>query len=277
MNKLLEATDVRAERTEEERSSLQRYTESTSEIVDEMLGQFRTLDSASGRLRENYETISQDFNEIVGYLGEINDINAQTNLLALNAAIEAARAGAAGRGFSVVADEVRALSMRTDEFNGKIRSKIGETEVKLANSMDALDMATDVKLDGSERSHQVVTDMTRELNEMNASIAQQSEMIAQLSHQIHKLVREGVLSLQFEDIARQLIEHIESRVDGVNQYVDNLLGGYLDFCRSSDEGARAELISRLEGRLQDAHNRFDALDSRSITQSNMSEGDIDMF
>ena len=61
MAKLLEATDIRSESTEAERSSLQRFTQSTNEIVDDMLNQFRSLDSASGRLRENYETISQDF------------------------------------------------------------------------------------------------------------------------------------------------------------------------------------------------------------------------
>lgn len=76
----------------------------------------------------SFEKIRNHFDDIRHYLEDINRINAQTNLLALNATIEAARAGDAGRGFSVVADEVRALSQRTEEFNHRIAIKIEDTE-----------------------------------------------------------------------------------------------------------------------------------------------------
>ena len=145
----------------------------------------------------------------------VNEINSQTNLLALNAAIEAARAGEAGRGFSVVADEVRALSVRTDEFNQQIRQKIESTEEKINESMSSLEAATNVDLEKSEKARQSMEDIYKELQSTHKSVISQSENVDNLSQKIQTLVMEGILSLQFEDITRQLIEHIDERVSSL--------------------------------------------------------------
>ncbi len=276
INELMEATSIEKKASLNEESSIRRYTVTANETVSDLLEQLKKVHTASITLSKNFHGITDDFNEIMSYLGNINDINSQTNLLALNAAIEAARAGDAGRGFSVVADEVRALSIRTEEFNQQIKQKIESTESKITHSMSSLESATNIDTQKSEEAKGKMDTLWGELSGVHSLVINQSEHIEALSQRINTLVMEGMLSLQFEDIARQLIEHINERIVTINKLVDHSLNGYIEFGETQDEQARKDSYTALESRFASAKNELDNI-AKAVHQTNMDQGDVDLF
>lgn len=276
IKELMDATSLEKKTTREEESGIRRYSSLADDTVTLLLTQLHNVREASTPLNESFEKMNQDFSEVLSYLGDMAEINSQTNLLALNAAIEAARAGEAGRGFSVVADEVRSLSIKTDEFNQRIRKKIESTEDNLKRSSQFLSSATHVDIEESVAAKDAMRVLSGELANMHVTVTKQSDHIEELSHSIQKLVRDGILSLQFEDIARQLIEHINDRVNIINTFVESLMDGYLEFSSTHTKEIRQDLKNALEDRLNAAKKELQDL-SKAVQQTNMDQGEVDLF
>ena len=149
-----------------------------------------TLDNTVGSM----EALSTQSDTIGNVLGVIQGIAEQTNLLALNAAIEAARAGEQGRGFAVVADEVRALAGRTQEATQEISGIITSLQ---ANTGAMVKMINSSSEEGRESSQQagtvetVLNDITREITEISdmatqiaAAIEQQSSVASEVGQNV---------------------------------------------------------------------------------------------
>ncbi|KQW34009.1 methyl-accepting chemotaxis protein [Pseudomonas brassicacearum] len=134
-----------------------------------------SLEQIAGALNSTatvINTLGQRSQEIGGIVGVITSIAEQTNLLALNAAIEAARAGEQGRGFAVVADEVRSLASRTRQATDEISGMINSIQQETGNAISTMEQGNLLMQEGLSRNANVATALAR-IDEQSRSAGQQ--------------------------------------------------------------------------------------------------------
>ena len=171
-----------AHRVADSASNAERDTDTGREVVSATVSAINKLDSEISGAVDMIRRVSTDSNNISQVLVEIKAIAEQTNLLALNAAIEAARAGEHGRGFAVVADEVRSLSQRTHKSTEEIEGMIS----RLQQGVDGAVSAMTRSQEATEQTVQKSGDVSEALNRITAGIAG----IVDMSHQIAQAAEE---------------------------------------------------------------------------------------
>ncbi|MDU8644940.1 methyl-accepting chemotaxis protein [Pseudomonas syringae group sp. 26L6] len=167
------------------------------------LGAIETLTENVLDAREQAQYLADKTLNISQVLDVIRSVSDQTNLLALNAAIEAARAGEAGRGFAVVADEVRALAHRTSESTREIESLIGSIQDGTARTVDALESSaeqarlTRTQAQSANSALATIAQSVSGIDDLNMVIASAAEEQAQVAREVDRnIVRIRDLSVQ---------------------------------------------------------------------------------
>lgn len=255
----------------EQTEGLNNFQNQTQRIIAGFIDIVSSLRGDCVAMVEQFNVVTEHVKAVTHMLKDVNEITSQTNLLALNAAIEAARAGEAGRGFAVVADEVRKLSQRTEQFNGQIRDKLKEIDLAIGQVTSRVSAVAGLDMDMAEGARLEADQMWSEIREMNGRVVAKSNKVTDLSNCIQEHVRTGVVSLQFEDMASQLVEHIRKRASAISE-----VSGVMQECLRSVEDAKrvSQSLSKLN---EVSKSSFDRVSHKAVAQSSVDTGSVDLF
>jgi methyl-accepting chemotaxis protein len=187
---------------------------------------FHVIENMNRDLLYELAAVLSKVEGIYASVSEIEKIALQTKILGLNAAIEAARAGAAGQSFGIVADEVRTLAARSNQC----ALGIGSTAKESRDRISALQDAMSIKVtQGTEKMHGAETNLKDTFQRFKQSIGNISEAIEVLTMNYQTISHEvegATVSLQFQDMTGQEIDHIRSEVLAYTETLKDLGAGH---------------------------------------------------
>ncbi|MGF6555956.1 methyl-accepting chemotaxis protein [Pseudomonas sp. S30_BP2TU TE3576] len=212
----------------ESADSGQRQAREGQQQIDAAVNSVDRLSQEIEQSAQSMQQLERDSNDIQSILGTIRSIAEQTNLLALNAAIEAARAGEQGRGFAVVADEVRALAKRTADSTAEIDGLLGNLAKRTSQVTQQMHASLEVSQQSVTRIGEArnsfgqireSVDVIRDMNTQIATAAEQQHQVAEdINRHISQIHGDAQLVAELANSARldsQNLAGLSNELDGL--------------------------------------------------------------
>ncbi len=225
VHEIANRADMTSQNTDNAKENSQKGALTATEALGSMEALVKRVEGAADVIQE----LNTESDAIGGMVDVIRDIAEQTNLLALNAAIEAARAGEQGRGFAVVADEVRTLASRTQQSTGKIQKIVEQLQQRASAAVDEMSKAREQGnaatelVESAAEALAEVSGSVAGINDMNTEVAAATEEQGVVAEEINRNIS-TISSLAEQTVvsatsARQASEDLENETAKLNAMV----------------------------------------------------------
>jgi methyl-accepting chemotaxis protein len=257
------------------------FVRNTSDVMQRVVDSVVSNSKLGMELVELTDGIAKRTQDVQGILSEIGAIAKQTNLLALNAAIEAARAGEAGRGFAVVADEVRDLSGRTSQFSQQINTLMQGMQDSVRQTEEAIQRMASQDMTFALESKSRVEEIIHIMEAQNQTRMEAIGKLVSGSSAVDSQVSRAVTALQFQDLVSQLMAHVLQRTETLDALIGHLgpLGQALRAGAAS--GDMAAVVAAVSRETEQIAARIEQMAARTtpspVGQQAMTHGDVELF
>ncbi|MDP2792499.1 MAG: methyl-accepting chemotaxis protein [Sulfurisoma sp.] len=257
------------------------FVANTSDIMQRVVDSVVNNSKLGMELVELTDGIARQTRDVQGILSEIGAIAKQTNLLALNAAIEAARAGEAGRGFAVVADEVRDLSGRTTQFSQQISRLMQSMQESVRRTEQTIERLASQDMTFALESKGEVESILHHLEVDNRARVEAIGKLGSGAGAMADQVGQAVMALQFQDMVSQLISHMLRRVEALDGVLREMAALGEALRADAASGNTGAALNDLRGRTAAIAQRLKSLISDNmhnpVGQQAITEGGIELF
>jgi len=268
-----------------EQVPLSNVVRSLSETLEDFFTKMIYLSSRGVSMVYTLDDVRAVIGQMHGSIAEIERINKQTNLLALNAKIEAARAGEAGRGFAIVADEVRLLATAVNGLSADLRRQTAQVSSGLNSGYELLKEIGSVDMSESNLTANTrLQTMMNGLVAQNSAVTQALERTADASRRIGDDISASIVGMQFQDRAKQRLDNVSGALATLGSAAGEVTRAVPPSARAPDEAVRWRVAGQVRasftlGEMRDGYARSLGLDGAAAAPSPTSSdgGDIELF
>jgi methyl-accepting chemotaxis protein len=209
---------ISTDNQDDEQSLLSLLASSESDLED-IVGQLRQALSSKETLLAEVVSLSGYTTQLRTMAKEVGDVAKQTNLLALNAAIEAARAGEAGRGFAVVADEVRKLSTLSEATGKRIDETIETVSAAIERTLQVSNEHTDRDANTLKSASEVIHHLITDLRGSATRLVEHGTVLHQENKAVGDEISDVLVALQFQDRVSQMLGHMRDDIQRLGTHL----------------------------------------------------------
>jgi hypothetical protein len=260
---------------EEQTQGIHRFARQSDAIVSRLVNSLNELSHHGANAGNAFSALLERVEDILHHTREVDAINEQINLLATHTAIDSARASDEGRQLARIAMDVRNLAERTRRFSAELRRVIEDAHTQAHRVELEVTRLRHLDLNVAAEARDEVRRMGELMRDLNDRAVDQYERVTSITQLIRQHVFSGVMSLQFEDLMRQLMEHVEQRVISLEMYTTDVLS--LQRRVPLDDRGAQNWLNELQQVVENADKRFAQHSHKAVAQQNLDEGDAEMF